>query len=47
MRCREVAVLGHIVGDLVANGDRLTVLVKFCNILPPMSRQEMKLQNTC
>ena len=37
-----VMVLGHIVGDLVAAG-----VEKFCNILPPMSRQEMKLQNTC
>ena len=41
-----VVVLGHIVGDLVADGDRQTVLEKFCNILPPMSRQEMNLQNT-
>ena len=38
-----VMVLGHIVGDLVAaDGDRQTVLEKFCNILPPMSRQGMK-----
>ena len=42
-----VMVLGHIFGDIVVDGDRLTALVKFCNILLPMSRQEMKLQNTC